>query len=64
MRFYALKKEFYLRTTLDLNSKLVKKAQALTKIKQKTSLIHKALELLIARAAQNELANMGGTEKK
>ncbi len=53
-----------MRTTLNLDEKLIKKAQSMTKIKQKTSLIHKALELLIARAAQSELANFAGTQKK
>jgi Arc/MetJ family transcription regulator len=53
-----------MRTTLNLDDKLIKKAQKMTKIKQKTSLIHKALELLIAHAAQFELSNFSGTQKK
>lgn len=53
-----------LRTTLDLNQDLIEQAQKLTKIKEKTALIHEALRALISKAAQAELADMGGTMKK
>ena len=53
-----------MRTTLDLNEDLIEQARALTKIKEKTALIHEALRLLISRAAQSELALMGGSQKK
>ena len=52
-----------MRTTLDLNRSLVERAQKMTKIKGKTDLIHEALRLLIARAAQVELSRMKGVQK-
>lgn len=53
-----------MRTTLDLNEDLVNQAKKLTKIEEKTALIHEALRVLIARAAQADLAKMAGSQKK
>lgn len=53
-----------MRTTLDLNEELVEQARKLTNIKEKTALIHEALRVLIAQAAQRELALLGGTQKQ
>lgn len=53
-----------MRTTLDLNEDLIRQARELTKIKEKTALIHEALKVLIARASQQELAGLAGTQKK
>ena len=53
-----------MRTTLDLNEELIEKARKMTNIKEKTALIHEALRILIANAAQKELAAMGGSQKK
>lgn len=53
-----------MRTTLDLNEALIQQARKLTKIEEKTALIHEALRALIARAAQKDLAAMAGTQKK
>lgn len=53
-----------MRTTIILKDELVKKAMELTNIKEKTSLIHVALEALIARAAAERLAALGGSDKK
>lgn len=53
-----------MRTTLDLNEDLIEQARKLTHIKEKTALIHEALKVLIAQAAQRELALAGGTQKK
>lgn len=53
-----------MRTTLDLNEDLIDQARKLTNITEKTALIHEALRSLIARAAQKELAQMGGSQKK
>ncbi len=52
-----------MRTTLNLDQDLIKEAQELTQIKEKTALIHEALRQLISRAAQIELAKMGGSQK-
>lgn len=53
-----------MRTTLDLNEELVDQARKMTHIKEKTALIHEALRVLIAQAAQKELAALGGTQKQ
>lgn len=53
-----------MRTTLDLNEELLTQARKLTHIKEKTALIHEALRVLIAQAAQRELALLGGSQKR
>ena len=53
-----------MRTTLNLDSELLHKAQEMTKIKEKTSLIHEGLKALIAQAARERLIALGGTESK
>ena len=53
-----------MRTTLNIEDKLIKKASQLTGIKEKTSLVRLGLEALIALEASKRLAKLGGTEKK
>jgi Arc/MetJ family transcription regulator len=53
-----------MRTTLNINDDLIKKASALTGVKEKTSLVHLGLEALIARESMERLALLGRTEKK
>jgi len=53
----------HMRTTLNLNDQILNKAAHLTGIKEKTSLIHKGLEALIALEARKRLARLGGTER-
>lgn len=50
-----------MRTTLNLKDALVKKAQELTGIEEKTALIHEGLELLIQREAAKRLIKFGGS---
>lgn len=50
-----------MRTTLNLNDELVKKAQEYTGIREKTALIHEALRQVIAVEAGRRLAALGGT---
>ncbi len=50
-----------MRTTLNLDAALVKKAQKYTGITQKTALIHRALQSLIEQEAMRRLADMSGT---
>ncbi|MGA8659126.1 MAG: type II toxin-antitoxin system VapB family antitoxin [Chthoniobacterales bacterium] len=50
-----------MRTTLNLDSDLLLKAQDYTGIKEKTRLIHLGLEALIQREAARRLAALGGT---
>jgi Arc/MetJ family transcription regulator len=52
-----------MRTTLNIEDELVKKASELTGIKEKTSLVRLGLEALIARESSKRLAKLGGTEK-
>lgn len=52
-----------MRTTLNIDDQLLKKASLLTGIKEKTSLVHLGLEALIARESSKRLAVLGGTEK-
>ncbi|MFH1672398.1 MAG: type II toxin-antitoxin system VapB family antitoxin [Pseudomonadota bacterium] len=52
-----------MRTTLNIDDKILKKASLLTGIKEKTSLVRLGLEALIARENSKRLAKLGGTEK-
>ena len=52
----------HMRTTLILDDALIEKARALTGLKEKTALVHKGLETLIARESARRLAALGGTE--
>lgn len=52
----------HMRTTMILDETLMTKARELTGIKEKTALVHAALEALIAREAARRLAALGGTE--
>ncbi len=53
-----------MRTTLNIEDQLIKKASQLTGIKEKTSLVRLGLQALIARESSKRLARLGGTEKK
>jgi Arc/MetJ family transcription regulator len=53
----------YMRTTLNIEDRLIDKASRLTGIKEKTALIKLGLEALIARESSKRLAKLGGTEK-
>jgi Arc/MetJ family transcription regulator len=52
-----------MRTTLNIDDKILKKASRLTGLKEKTALVHLGLEALIARESSKRLARLGGTEK-
>jgi hypothetical protein len=52
-----------MRTTLNIEDQLLKKASNLTGVKEKTSLVKLGLEALIARESSKRLAKLGGTEK-
>jgi Arc/MetJ family transcription regulator len=58
------RKEIFMRTTLNIEDKLLDKASKLTGIKEKTLLVRLGLEALIARESSKRLAKLGGTEKK
>jgi len=52
-----------MRTTLNIKDDTLEKAVRLTGIKEKTSLVNKGLEALIALESSKRLAKLGGTEK-
>jgi len=52
-----------MRTTLNIDNKILEKASRLTGLKEKTALVRLGLEALIARESSKRLARLGGTEK-
>lgn len=58
------KEEEQMRTTLNIEDSLLKKAAQLTGIKEKTYLIKRGLETLISLESSRRLAQIGGLEKK
>jgi hypothetical protein len=52
-----------MRTTLNLRHELVEQAMAITRITEKTALIHAGLEALIAAEATKRLARLGGSDR-
>ncbi len=52
-----------MRTTLNIDDKILQEASRLTGIKEKTALVRLGLESLIARESSKRLARLGGTEK-
>ncbi len=53
-----------MRTTLNIEDDLMRKASKLTGIKEKTTLVKFGLEALIAMESSKRLAKLGGTEKE
>lgn len=52
-----------MRTTLNIEDELLDRAAQLTGIKEKTSLVKRGLESLIAIESGKRLAQLGGSEK-
>lgn len=52
-----------MRTTINIDDGILKKASELTGVKEKTSLVRMGLESLIALESAKRLARLGGTEK-
>ena len=52
-----------MRTTLNIEDSLIKKVSKLTGIKEKTALVKRGLEALVAMESGKRLARLGGTEK-
>ena len=52
----------HMRSTLNIDDEMLRKAAALTGEKEKTALVHMGLEALIARESARRLARLGGTE--
>jgi len=53
----------HMKTTLNIDDSLLRKAAKLTGVAEKTSLVRMGLEALIARESARRLAALGGTEK-
>ena len=51
----------HMRTTLNLDDELLRRAREYTGIQEKTALIHAAMRQLIAREAAKRLAALGGS---
>jgi Arc/MetJ family transcription regulator len=51
-----------MKTTLNIEDKLISKARELTGIKEKTTLVRLGLEALISTEASKRLAKLGGTQ--
>jgi len=54
----------HMRTTLNIDEKILEKASRLTGISEKTALVRLGLEALIARESSRRLARLGGTENE
>lgn len=52
-----------MRTTINIDDEILEKAADLTGIKEKTSLVRRGLESLIALESSKRLAKLGKTEK-
>lgn len=53
----------HMRTTLNIDESILKRASELTGIKEKTALVRLGLQALIAQESSRRLAKLGGTEK-
>ena len=51
-----------MRTTINLDEKLVEEARRMTGTKERTALIHEGLRALIERESARRLARLGGSE--
>jgi Arc/MetJ family transcription regulator len=54
----------HMRTTLNIDSDLLKKASLMTGVTEKTSLVRLGLEALVSIESSRRLARLGGTEKQ
>jgi Arc/MetJ family transcription regulator len=53
----------HMRTTLNIDDELLRKAQRLCGLKEKTAVVHAGLEALIARESARRLAALGASER-
>ncbi len=54
----------HMRTTLNIEESLLEEAARLTGVKEKTALVRRGLEALIALESARRLADLGGSQKK
>lgn len=53
----------YVRTTLNIDEELLRKARRLSGLKRKSAIVHAGLEALVARESPRRLAALGGSEQ-
>ncbi len=53
-----------MRTTLNIDDALLRKAVELSGIREKTAIVRAGLEALVARESSRRLAELGGSERK
>jgi Arc/MetJ family transcription regulator len=53
-----------MRTTINIDDGILRRASELTGVKEKTSLVRMGLESLISLESARRLARLGGTEKE
>jgi Arc/MetJ family transcription regulator len=53
-----------MRTTLNIDDKVISTASRLTGVHKKTELVRMGLEALIAREAAKKLAGLGGSDRR
>jgi Arc/MetJ family transcription regulator len=53
-----------MRTTINLDARLIEEAQRLTGTQERTALIHEGLRALIARESARRLGRLGGSEPR
>jgi Arc/MetJ family transcription regulator len=53
-----------MRTTLNIDDDLLRRASDLTGVREKTALVRMGLEALITRESGRRLARLGGTQKQ
>lgn len=53
-----------MRTTINVDDRLLSEAQRITGLKERTALIHEGLRALIERESARRLARLGGSEPR
>jgi len=53
-----------MRTTLNIDDRILEHASRLTGVREKTALVRMGLEALVARYSAQRLAALGGTERQ
>jgi len=53
-----------MRTTINLDERLIEEAQRMTGTTERTALIHEGLKALIARESARRLARLGGSDRR
>lgn len=54
----------HMRTTLNIDDELFRRAQRLSGLKEKTQVVHAGLEALISLESARRLASLGSTERQ